>query len=220
MRESVRQLAVAALWIVLSCVVILIGGLPIAVVIQINMRLEPAVPWFVVPAGAVALAVLKWTERFVERLPIARQVNPIKMTVLSAILAVVLAAVALVLTPHGTLRQGALVGDADPAPLGFRIAHTLAWVACVGAVEEGAVRNMVQLKLQRRLKPILAEAIAGMIFVLIHAPRLRSADEIALVLLVAFVSGRLAAVTQSARYSTIVHSLSNVGISAAIMLVR
>jgi membrane protease YdiL (CAAX protease family) len=205
------------------CLGVILGASVLAgVFIQLNLQLDSTIPWFILPVAVISLTTLRWTERFAERLPRAGRGGFARLAAWSLVLSIVLAAVALVSMGLSPLRQGRLLlpGDLDAAPPIFRSLHALVLLAYVGPVEEGAVRNIVQLKLQTKMRPLLAEMIAGALFVLIHVTYWRIRGELPLVILLALVSGRLAAITQNARYSALVHSLSNLGIGAAVLLLR
>jgi len=154
-------------------------------------------PWFIIPAAAISFITFKWTEAYTERLPDVQPLSTAAALTLSVILTCVLVLVAFVFTDCTYLRQGHLLlpGDTDPAPSAFRIAHSLVSLAYAGPVEEGALRNLVQLRLQRKMKPLFVEGVTGGVFVLLHVSRWATPAELPLVILLAIASGRLAAVT-------------------------
>ena len=203
-------------------VLVFVGPFLRGVCVQVNLHLDPQIPWFVAPAAVIAVATFIWSERFAQLPASTASLTAIKRTIVGVLLALGLCIAGLSLMDHASVLQGRalLPGDPDPAPGLFRAMHSLTLLASAGLIEEGAVRNIVQLRLQREMTPLAAEVIAGVVFILLHWDRWDTPAEFPFVALVALVCGRLAAVTQSARIAALTHSVANLGIGATILYFR
>jgi membrane protease YdiL (CAAX protease family) len=106
-----------------------------------------------------------------------------------------------------------------PGTAAARAIISLTVAVCAGFIEEAAFRGAIQLRLQDVVGAYRAEFIAGVLFVVLHADRLWLGTPAALLFITvsAFANGRLAAVTQTARYSALTHSLVN-GVLVVILL--
>lgn len=190
--------------------------------IEINIRIDAAIPWFVVPAAAIAICTLIWSERLAKPVTEVRLPSVPVAALVSVGAAAAMVLIGLALTDHSSLTHGLILlpGDRDGAPRLFRFLHSIVALGCAGLIEEGSIRNVVQLRLQHAVKPIVAEAVSDLIFVLLHADQWQTQGELPFVATVALVNGRLAALTQTARYPALVHSVLNIAIAIVILLFR
>jgi hypothetical protein len=194
----------------------------IEVVRVINLRTGAGIPWFPVVAVGISLATLRLCDQGYQPLPTVVP-PPRGLWVIASILGVCLAALGLVLMDSNDFRAGriTLPGDMDTAasPL-FRLMTSYTKVMSAGPVEEGAIRGLVQLGLQKMIKPLWAETIADFQFVLIHGMRLANPAELILVSVTALVNGRLTAKTQSTHCAALAHCVTNFCIASSILLFR
>ena len=194
----------------------------VALLTEVNLRLAPDVPWFVIPALVIAvgtvLASKHWC-KVIEKSP----AWPVWQSLLTSVLiAVAMTVFAIATMGMAALRSGqwSLPGDLDAAPGSWRIAKALTNLFTAGLIEEAAMRGGVQLRLQRAVGPIWSELIAGLEFVLLHGFRFSTAGELPLVIVTAIANGRLTSVTQDTRYPAFAHALGNLLIAAVVLYLR
>jgi hypothetical protein len=118
------------------------------------------------------------------------------------------------------LDQTGLFGDDSQASTLVRVVTSLTVLGGGGIIEESAIRGVVQLGLRNDMRPVVAEVIAGLEFVVSHVPRFSIPGEPLFVILLAFFNGRITARMQTMRYAILVHSLANIAIGTAIWLFR
>src|ERR1700689_4158485 len=185
------------------CAILVIGSVNLIteVIRLVNLRADAETPWFGIIAVGASLVTLRSCDRGYRRLPTVQR-PPFRLSLaISLIIATGLAAVGVALMDSRALHAGRipLPGDTDPAPPLFRVMTAYTLLGKAGLIEEPAIRGLVQLGLQTTIKPLWAEAIAGLQFVLMHGSSLGIRGELVLVALTALVNGRLTAVTQSTR---------------------
>lgn len=200
---------------ILRCVVVAVGVQSVnALLIRLNVDTTPGFLWSSVLALGISYAVLVRSSRWFRPAPSVRPLSVPTALSLCAILVVTLVAIAIAgmaLVYGQALRHGIqLPGDGFPGTAAVRAIISLTVVVCAGFIEEAAFRGAIQLRLQEVVGAHRAEFIAGVLFVVMHADRLASTPAALLFIAVfAFACGRLAAVTQTARYSALTHSLVN-----------
>jgi len=182
-----------------------------------NLDLDSDVPWFVAVALLISLfTAWSCTEGYQpER---ARRTLPARRgLILSVVAGVALAAVAALGMGmlHGV--HPTLPGDADRAPKFFRLATVFTDVGTAGLMEEPAIRGLVQLGLQRVMRPAWAELLADAEFILLHFLKFAKPGQLLLTILTAAVAGRLTASTQTTRYAVITHCVCNLGITILVL---
>jgi membrane protease YdiL (CAAX protease family) len=181
----------------------------------------PAVPWFILPALGIALATLRWCDEGYHA-ESAIQVTRRRATTMALLFGAGLAALGLALRYSlGTGRAGqvAMPGDnASTALVLFRVLTSFTINLTAGPIEEGCLRGLVQLGLQRTIGR-WSEIIAGIEFILIHGRRLTNPAELLLVTFTAIALGRLTARTQSTRYAALAHCLCNFLITSVVTFV-
>lgn len=185
-----------------------------------NLLIAPDVPWFVgvsflASLVSAALSYASWHDPA----PQLRRVafGPAFLT--AALLGIALSAV-------GDVGMGlprahpTLPGDGETAPAIFHFATIISTYTTAGIIEETAIRGIVQLGLLKVMRPVSAELLADVEFIVLHWIRFSSPGELLLVTLVAVVGGRLTAVTRVTRYAVINHCTCNLGIAVTVLSLR
>jgi membrane protease YdiL (CAAX protease family) len=208
-------IAQAVLW---SLVILLVASCAIWVPILINLRVDSSVPWFPVVVLPIGFIILKRSDRWYQAMPVVR---PVSMWLCLPI-SLALAGLSLSLSGVDALQAGRLrlPGDADIAPGMFRAVESLTLLASAGLLEEAAIRGRVQLALQSVIRPVWAEVIAAIEFLLIHGSRLTERSELPLVLLLGIVNGRITTLTRNPRYAALIHCAVNIGAALTVLYFR
>lgn len=194
----------------------------IGVFVRINLLSGAGVPWFIVPALVVSFGVVKLSCRW---FPVQSAAE--KPTVRKAVL-MCLAVTVMMFVITGLLMSGLpvkidqliLPGDLEAAPLLFRNAKSLTLLVTAGLIEEAVIRGAVQLRLQKTVRPLWAELLAGIGFVLMHANRFGTPGELPFVIIMAVANGRLVAMTKTNRYASYSHALTNLFIGVVVLSAR
>jgi membrane protease YdiL (CAAX protease family) len=198
------------------CLVVGLGtDVLVAVMVSLNIWLGDGFPWFIAPAFALSLAVLRRSRRWYKPLSSVRPPSTAISVLAGVFLAMAIAAAALLsmgLATHDALIHGriAMEGDQYLTTAAIRTGVSLACPVMASFYEEAAIRGALQLRLQHVIGPLRAEILAGIVFVLLHGLRIeKNPWEIPFLAFSAFVNGRLAAVTQTVGYPVLSHGLSN-----------
>lgn len=212
--------------LILSSTVLCLGaviGAPfmVAAVTEVNLRIYPDIPWFLIPAVGITLVTLLLSERWFKRRMPEPPRSYFRLVATCVLISVGLAAVALVFM-FGALSRGHLIlpGDKSAAPELFRVAKSFSALLSAAVIEESAFRGALQLRLQSVLRPRQAEWVAGLAFVLAHFARFSDPGEFPLLVLMAFANSRIATMTQSVRYPALIHLLANGIICSAVLYLR
>jgi membrane protease YdiL (CAAX protease family) len=203
--------------VVLSAVVITGTGLCIELARLENLDLDSDVPWFVGVALLISLGTA-WSCAQAYQAAEERRTLPARRALIVSVLAgVALAGVAALGMGmlHGV--HPTLPGDADPAPRPFRLATAFTDLGTAGLMEEPAIRGLVQLGMQRVMRPACAELLADAEFILLHFLNFAKPGELLLTILTAAVAGRLTARTQATRFAVITHCVCNLSIAIVVL---
>jgi membrane protease YdiL (CAAX protease family) len=216
-----RRLPVIAGAILAGVFVALVGTTPWAVLVSLNTRHWPSLPW-AVPPTALYLWVLwrylqgaGWPQSTADARRISCRANRLPDDVWgAAILAGIVGLAALVLLLRVLNRLIVLPPQQDLDPSQFPPTTVLLWVLMgsivAGVVEEAAFRGYLQGTIERRHGPVIAILVTGSIFGFAHLTH----PEVTLVLLpyylaVAAVYGVLAYLTNSILPSLVLHAGGN-----------
>jgi membrane protease YdiL (CAAX protease family) len=201
---------------ILLCVVVAIGtDVLVALLVQLNTRFGDAFPWFIAPAVTLSLAVLTGSRRWYQPLPSVNPPSTAKSVLASVFLGMAIAVIALLFDGlhardaviHGRIALG---GDQYSTTAAVRAGVSLTVPVMAAFYEEAGVRGALQLRLQQVLGPLWAEILAGTVFVFLHGLTIvKQPWQIPFLALSGFANGRLAAVTQTVKYSALSHGLSN-----------
>jgi membrane protease YdiL (CAAX protease family) len=198
------------------CVVVAAGsGVLVAMMVYLNTGIWNTFPWFIAPAFALSLAILILSRRWYEPLSSVRPPSTAISALASVLVGIAITVVTLLsatLLSHDALVHGRieLVGDQYRATAAIRAAVSLTVPVMASFYEEAGVRGALQLRLQHVIGPLWAEILAGTAFVLLHGFTIaRSPFQVTFLAFAAFANGRLAAVTQTVKYSVLSHGLSN-----------
>jgi membrane protease YdiL (CAAX protease family) len=210
--RTVRAVFVRILW---GVAVALGGSFAIAVLVRSNTYVLPGIPWFLLPVVVLCLILLGRSEP--GKPPVPPGSKSWNAVWISVALVIALSVVATVFTglPQISAGTARLPGDAiEGTPL-FRALASFAFVAGGAIVEEAAVRGQVQLRLSQLASPVLAEAIADVLFVLLHFLRFGAPGEMLFVSILSLACGRVAALTQSVRWPAAIH----LGVNSLVLVV-
>ena len=204
-----------------GAVVAVVGGVPWAVLVGLNIKHWPAVPWAVVPAAAylwpfwLYLNGAGWPQSTAQARRSNCRANRLPDEVWgAAILAGFLGLVALALFQRVMNRLVVLPQQQDLDPSKFSLLCVFLWVSMgsivAGVVEEAAFRGYLQAPIERRHGPVLAILITGILFGFGHFGH----PEVGVVLLpyyvaVAAIYGALAYLTNSILPSLVLHAGGN-----------
>ena len=189
----------------------------------VNMRTGAEIPWFALAAVVVSITALRLCDKGYQTPPPLGWPRRYLWIAAALIFGAGLAALGLFLQDSDALRAGrvSLPGDEDPtAPLQFRMVTNYTKALDAGPIEEAPLRGLVQLGLTPTIGSLWAEVIAGLEFVLLHGSKLTNPGELLLVSATAFVNGRITAKSQSTRYATLAHCVSNLGILLGVLVFR
>jgi membrane protease YdiL (CAAX protease family) len=201
----------------LSAAVITGTGLCIELARLENLDFDSEMPWFVGVALLISLFTAWSCTLGYQPQPVRRTLPAGRALIVSVLAGVALAAVAALAMGmlHGA--HPTVPGDADPAPRLFRLATVFTDVGTAGLIEEPAIRGLVQLGLQRVMRPAWAELLADSEFILLHFLDFAKPGELLLITLSAAVAGRLTASTQTTRFAVITHCVCNVVITIVVL---
>ena len=201
---------------ILLCVLVAIGtDVLVALLVQLNTLFGDAFPWFIAPALALSLAVLTGSRRWYEPLPSVKPPSTAKCVLASVFLGMAIAAVTLLseaLLLHDAFKHGriALPGDQYSTTVAIQTGVSLTVPVMAAFYEEAGVRGALQLRLQHVIGPLWSEILAGTVFVLLHGIIIaKNPWQIPFLAFSGFANGRLAAATQTVKYSALSHGLSN-----------
>ena len=201
---------------IMLCVLVAVGtDVLVALLVLLNTRIADAFPWFIAPALAVSLVALTGSRRWYEPLPPVRAPATAKYVLASVLLGMAIAVTALLfdgLHARDALIHGriALGGDQYSTTAAVRGGVSLTVPVMAAFYEEAGVRGALQLRLQHVIGPLWSEILAGSVFVLLHGLTIaKNPWQIPFLAFSGFVNGRLAAVTQTVKYSALCHGLSN-----------
>jgi membrane protease YdiL (CAAX protease family) len=201
---------------IIWCVVVSAGtDVLVAMMVYLNTRIGDTVPWFIVPAFALSLVVLRRSRRWFEPLPSVRPPSTAISALAGVLIGIAIAVVTLLfvaLLSHDALMHGriALVGDQYRTTAAIRAGVSLTVPVMASFYEEAGVRGALQLRLQHVIGPLWAEILAGTMFVVLHGFVIaKNPWQVTFLAFSAFANGRLAAVTQTVKYSVLSHGLSN-----------
>jgi membrane protease YdiL (CAAX protease family) len=188
---------------------------------ELNVRIAPNTPWFVLPAAGLAVLSLVLSEGWFEPKTPAVRLRLAHVIAVIVAISLGLAVIALLLMYHALQTQYlALPGDGAAAPESFRVAKSFTILLGAAVIEESAFRGALQLRLQRVLPVKFAELLADTSFVLVHLSRFGDPGEVPFVVLLAIVNGRVASATQSVRIPVAIHFLANGLICVAVLKLR
>jgi len=188
----------------------------IAFLAQINFRIGAGTPWFVIPALAITWGTLVLADKAFRAGPPSSSASTFALLMICGAISICLGAIALAFM-SAAIRAGQMTLTEGPGARLLNLAKALTILVAAGPIEEAAVRGLMQLRLQKVMHPLWAEVLADTVFVLGHLPRLAIPGEAPFLVLLAISNGRLAAVTQTTRYSALVHSLANLSIGLALL---
>lgn len=198
------------------CVVVGVGtDVLVALMVYLNTRLGDQFPWFIAPACALSWAVLRQSRLWFEPLPSVRPPSTAISTLISVLLGIAIAVITLLcvdLLSHDAFIHGSIVlaGDQYRTTAAVRAGVSLTVPVIASFYEEAGVRGALQLRLQHVIGPRRAEILAGTVFVALHGLVIaKNPWQVAFLAFSAFANGRLAAVTQTVKYSVLSHGLSN-----------
>jgi membrane protease YdiL (CAAX protease family) len=221
--ESIGRRGAVILWAALLCAATVIAApFIIGAFIEINLRTEPDIPWFPVPAIAVTLLTLRLSERSFQPRAAGSSHHLWRSIGISVVISVGLAAVALAFMYETLQTQHvALPGDSVAAPNLFKVIKSFTSLLTAAVIEESAFRGFLQLRSRRALPaPIWPELLADVSFTLTHFARFHEPGEVPFLLLLSVGSGRMTTIAQSVRYPALIHLLANGVICASVLYLR
>jgi membrane protease YdiL (CAAX protease family) len=198
------------------CVMVSVGtDVLVALMVRLNTQLGDRFPWFIGPALVLSIVVLRRSRHWFEPMPAVRLPSTAVATLAGAVVGVAIAAVTLLtaaLLAHDAFVHGriVLVGDQYRTTVAVRAGVSLTVPVMASFYEEAGFRGALQLRLQSVIGPIRAEILAGTMFVLLHGFTIaKNPWQVVFLAFCGFANGRLAAITQTVRYSVLSHGLSN-----------
>lgn len=201
---------------IMLCLLVAVGtDVLVVLMVYLNTWVGDSFPWFIAPAFALSLAVLRRSRRWYKPLPLVRPPSTAISLLASVLLAIAIAAVTLLsvaLVSGDALMHGRveLYGDQYRTTAAIRAGVSLTVPVMASFCEEAGVRGALQLRLQHVIGPIWAEILAGTVFVVLHGFVIaKNPWAVPYLAFSAFANGRLAAVTQTVGYPVLSHGLSN-----------
>ena len=196
--------------------------------IEINIRTTPDIPWFIFPALFTIFFLSKKSPGwFISNRPEeSKRSTTVVLTTLAIIFGLFLAIFSLLLeyaSHNDLLVAGKLLlpGDTYAAPKYIQAIISLFVLGAAGPIEEIGVRLAIQFRLQDIvMRKWMAEAVADVLFVLMHFRRFNDIMEILTVSGTALICGRMASYTQRVRYPILIHTISNLGNAIIVIILR
>jgi membrane protease YdiL (CAAX protease family) len=215
-----RRFASALRISVISAFIALAIELFISAIVRLNVRAYSQLWWFVIPAAIIGLYVYNLYEC---KTPLRQgSLRGAPAASISIGIGLAMGALSLYLTGWQNISIGTaeLPGDEFSASFEFQAMASMTIGLLAAVVEESVIRGRLQFRLQDVIGMRGAEAVASVVFVLIHFALFANLVAMLHVVVMSVLNGRIAARGQRVAWPLIIHALANGSAIAAAMIAR
>lgn len=205
--------------IVLAVICAIIASTLVHVFPSLNEGVDSKFIWFPLPTIGLASCLTYLVYRAGSS---SRSVLKKDTWIIVVISAACVMSVGLILTGWNQVTDGTavLAGDHRMGSAAFRMWFSLIVPVSAGAVEEGTLRGLLQLRARRYIGGAFSQVLTGIVFIAFHGLAALSLDHFIFLALIATVSGLLTERTKSITAAVVFHALVNGGIISIILAFR